>query len=589
METKAIDKPADKADKKVKPPKPVKTGASTRLFAAFYERNRLSFALALILAALSSADNSIVSWILGSVIDAIGASSRSDLSRAAIATAIFLPAYLIVDSLFAVIKSRFVHRGIAQYKSTAFSMLCGKGIGAFSRENTGGYLSALTNDAASIEENYLNRTVALVFNVLRFAFALGMMLYYSPLMTLIVIGLCLVPIIATLAMGGGLTKREKTVSDKNEAFTSRVKDLLGGFSVIKAFKAEKQANVLFSGENADVEESKRSRRTYSGILNSISGVSGGVVQFGIFIIGAIFAINGRITAGTVILFVNLCNCLIGPISVLPEMIASRGAAKALVYKLADKLEDNQAEAGGEVIKSLDGGIEVKELGFCYEEGKSVLHNLSYRFEAGKKYALVGFSGSGKTTLLNLMMGAYDSYSGSLKVGGVELKNADTGSLYESVSLINQSVFLFDDTIRNNITMFSEFLKEAVDSAIRRAGLERVIAERGESYLCGENGVNLSGGERQRISIARALIKNASVLLVDEATSALDNETASLVSNEILSLDGITGIVVTHRLEESLLKKYDAILMLKNGSLAEVGSFDELMEKKGQFYSLFTVQ
>ena len=108
-------------------------------------------------------------------------------------------------------------------------------------------------------------------------------------------------------------------------------------------------------------------------------------------------------------------------------------------------------------------------------------------------------------------------------------------------------------------------------------------------LCGENGVNLSGGERQRISIARALIKNASVLLVDEATSALDNATASLVSNEILSLDGITGIVVTHRLEASLLKKYDAILMLKKGSLAEVGSFDELMEKKGQFYSLFTVQ
>lgn len=589
METKAINKPMDSTKKKVKPQKPVKSVASRRLFAAFFERNKLSFVLALILAAISSADNSIISWILGSVIDAIGASSRSGLTRAAIATAIFLPAYLIVDSLFSIIKSRFVHRGIAQYKSAAFSMLCRKGIGAFSQESTGGYLSALTNDAASIEENYLNRTVSLVFNVLRFAFALGMMLYYSPLMTLIVIGLCLVPIIATLAMGGGLTKREKTVSDKNEAFTSRVKDLLGGFSVIKAFKAEKQANALFSGENADVEESKRSRRAYSGILNSLSGVSGGVVQFGIFIIGAIFAINGRITAGTVILFVNLCNCLIGPISVLPEIIASRGAAKALVYKLADKLEDNQSESGGKAIASLERGIELNGLGFGYEEDKPVLHNLSYRFEAGKKYALVGFSGSGKTTLLNLLMGMHGSYTGSVKVGGVEINEADKNSLYESVSLINQSVFLFDDTIRNNITMFSEFPNEAVDSAIRRSGLERVIAERGEEYLCGENGVNLSGGERQRISIARALIKNASVLLVDEATSALDNETASLVSNEILALSGITGIVVTHRLEASLLKKYDAILMLKNGELAEVGSFDALMDKKGQFYALFTVQ
>lgn len=582
-------KPINKKNKKQRAPKPVKSAASRELFASFYVRNKLKLVFAVVLQVMTAATGAVISWILGAVVDIIAGGSGEGLGRIAIATAVFLPAIFIIEALGQRTKACFVHKGIKQYKNTAFSLLAKKGIGAFAHENTGGYLSAFTNDAASIEDNYLNRTVLLVYYVFSFIISLGMMVYYSPLMTLIVIGLSIVPIVSTIAMGGGLKKREKRVSDINEAFTSRVKDLLGGFSVIKAFKAEKQAKALFASENGETEEAKCSRRSFAGMINALSASAGGVVQFGIFLIGAIFALRGDITAGTVLIFINLCSFVLQPVQAVPEYIASRGAAKALVYKLADKLEDNRSEAGGEVINSLESGIEVKGLGFGYEEDKPVLHNLSFRFEAGKKYALVGFSGSGKTTLLNLLMGAYDSYSGSLTVGGVELKNADMNSLYESVSLINQSVFLFDDTIRNNITMFSEFPKEAVDSAIRRAGLERVIAERGESYLCGENGVNLSGGERQRISIARALIKNASVLLVDEATSALDNETASLVSNEILSLDGITGIVVTHRLEESLLKKYDAILMLKNGSLAEVGSFDELMEKKGQFYSLFTVQ
>ncbi|MBR5947129.1 MAG: ABC transporter ATP-binding protein [Clostridia bacterium] len=576
-------------NKKQKTQKPVKTAASRALFSSFYEKNRLNLAFAVVLQTMTAATGAVISWILGAVMDIIASGSGDGLGRIAIVTAVFLPAIFIIEALAQRTKAFFVHRGIKQYKNTAFSLLAKKGIGTFAHENTGGYLSAFTNDATSIEDNYLNRTVLIVYYVFSFVISLGMMLYYSPLMTLIVIGLSIIPIIVTIVMGGGLKKREKKVSDRNEAFTSRVKDLLGGFSVIKAFKAEKQAKALFASENGETEEAKCSRRSFVGMINALSASAGGVVQFGIFLIGAIFAMRGDITAGTVLIFINLCSFVLQPVQAVPEYIASRNAAKALVYKLADRLDDNQTGAGGEAITSLKDGIELNSLGFAYEEDKPVLSNLSYHFENGKKYALVGFSGSGKTTLLNLLMGTYGDYIGSVKVGGVEMKTADMNSLYESVSLINQSVFLFDDTIRNNITMFSEFPKEAVDSAIRRAGLENVIAERGEGYLCGENGANLSGGERQRISIARALIKNASVLLVDEATSALDNETASLVSNEILNLSGITGIVVTHRLEANLLKKYDAILMLKNGSLAEVGSFDELMESKGQFYSLFTVQ
>lgn len=150
------------------------------------------------------------------------------------------------------------------------------------------------------------------------------------------------------------------------------------------------------------------------------------------------------------------------------------------------------------------------------------------------------------------------------------------------------MFVFNATIQDNITMFSDFPKDRVENAIRLSGLSCVIKEKGADYLCGENGNGLSGGEKQRISIARSLIKNSQVLLVDEATASLDSETAFQVSSAILDLENVTAVVVTHALDESLLKRYDSILTLKNGAVVEEGTFDELIMNKGYFHSLFTV-
>lgn len=233
-------------------------------------------------------------------------------------------------------------------------------------------------------------------------------------------------------------------------------------------------------------------------------------------------------------------------------------------------------------------IELNQVRFGYEEGQTVLDGVSLRFEPGKRYALVGGSGAGKSTLLNLLMGAYDSYEGSITVNGKELREIDTDSLYDLEGLIGQSVFLFDDTIRNNMTMFTDFDDALVSRAAEQAGLSALIREKGESYRCGENGVGLSGGERQRISIARCLLRKTPVLLVDEATAALDAETAAAVTGAILDLEGTTRIVVTHRLEASLLRRYDEIIVLKNGRVCEQGGFEALMAKRGQLYSLFTV-
>ena len=170
----------------------------------------------------------------------------------------------------------------------------------------------------------------------------------------------------------------------------------------------------------------------------------------------------------------------------------------------------------------------------------------------------------------------------------ELREISSSNLFEIESIIQQNVFVFNATIRDNITMFRDFPEERINEAIRLSGLSALIEEKGADYLCGENGSGLSGGEKQRVSIARSLLKKSQVLLVDEATASLDAETAHQVSSAILGLEGVTSIVITHTLEEGLLKQYDSIFTLKNGAVAEAGTFDELIMKKGYFYSLFMI-
>ena len=201
---------------------------------------------------------------------------------------------------------------------------------------------------------------------------------------------------------------------------------------------------------------------------------------------------------------------------------------------------------------------------------------------------MGASGSGKSTLLRLLMASDSAYQGEITFDGVEGRRLRSDSLYRLLSSVEQNVFLFDATIRDNITMFRPFPKEAVDSAIAQAGLTALLQERGEDYRCGEQGSGLSGGEKQRISIARSLLRNASVLLADEVTAALDAETALHVTESILNLQGKTRIVVTHALDAGLLRRYDGILVMKGGRIVEWGTFDALMARKKYLYSLYTI-
>lgn len=554
-----------------------------------YYKNRINFIVTIILTIAMSSLNLMISWLIQQIMDCTANQDMQALVRSAWIVIIVVVIYTIANVMYRAVYPRFLQRAMQQYRDYAFSRLTQKSLRSFSKEGTALYVSALTNDCTSIENNYLAATFTLIELLFCFLGALIMMLYYSPMMLVLAVALSFLPVAVSMTAGNRLTEQEKKISKKNERFVSIVNELLSGFPVIKSFRAETQASRLFSQRNEQAEEAKKNKRRTEQLISLMANDAGIIAQMGIFLAGAWLAISGKgVTAGVVIVFVQLMNYVLNPISQVPLLWSNRKAAIALMEKLSDALLENVREEGREKLNGFSEKIEVKDLTYGYEPESHVLKDLDVQFDAGKSYAIVGGSGSGKSTLLNLLMGSSSNYQGEICIDGVSIKNIESESLYQLMTSVQQNVFVFNDTIRNNVTMFHEFPDKEVTLALERSGLSEFIEKRGEEFVCGENGANLSGGERQRISIARALLRKSPILLVDEATAALDAATARAVSFSILNLVGMTRIVVTHRLEEAILRRYDKILVMKNGTICEQGNFDTLMQQKGQFYSLFQI-
>ena len=211
-----------------------------------------------------------------------------------------------------------------------------------------------------------------------------------------------------------------------------------------------------------------------------------------------------------------------------------------------------------------------------------------KIQKGEKIAIVGMSGSGKSTLLNLLLRFYDVTSGHISIDNQDIQAISPESLYNLMTVVQQDVYIFDATLSANITLNKSFNEEDIRQAVQQSGLESYVLENesGLQALCGENGSNLSGGQKQRLSIARALIRKTPILLLDEATSSLDNQVTTEIENSILEIQDLTALVVTHKLNETILKKYNRILFMKNGVIVEDGSFNDLMNRRGEFYKLF---
>ena len=549
-----------------------------------YKGNIFNFIILTLTSLFQTAALIIVSLMLEKIMAIASSEDLNALYEQFIMFIVLLVSSIIIFILITYLKPKYQKKAITQYKNNINNQILDKSISNFNKHNTSTYISALTNDVHKIEEDYLFSIFDLIANITLFICTIVVMIIYSPLLTISGIVLSLLPFIGVIIVGGKLAVREKEISDQNANFMHFVKDNLIGFSTVKVFKAENKIKELFNKNNTIIEDKKASKTKTLALMEMVQQVLSLVSQLGVFFIGAYIAINsGKIAPSVIMLFVQLMNYIISPLMTVPTLLSKRLSCKPLFKKIEEIIKIEPSENQIETIDSIH-DISISNLNFMYEE-KVILENISYKFEKNKSYAIVGPSGSGKTTLINLLLGKDYNYTGNINYNGTEVRQISQDSLYKISSFVEQNVFVFDDSIINNITMYSNVSDELLNEALLKSGLIDLINEKGKDYRCGENGCNLSGGEKQRISIARALINKSQLLLLDEATSALDNETATHITNNLLEIDNTTKIMITHRLDEGILTKFDEILVMKNGNIVECGNYNELINKNGIFKSL----
>ena len=549
-----------------------------------YKGNIFNFIILTLTSLFQTAALIIVSLMLEKIMAIASSKKLNELYEQFIMFIVLLVSSIIIFILITYLKPKYQKKAITQYKNNIYNQILDKSISNFNKYNTSTYISALTNDVHKIEEDYLFSIFDLIANITLFICTIIVMIIYSPLLTISGIVLSLLPFIGVIIVGGKLAVREKEISDQNANFMHFVKDNLIGFSTVKVFKAEQKIKDLFDKNNNIIEDKKASKTKTLALMEMVQQVLSLVSQLGVFFIGAYISMKThKIAPSVILLFVQLMNYIISPLMSVPTILSKRLSCKPLFKKIEDILQIETCESQTESIESIN-DITISNLSFMYEE-KVILENITHKFEKNKSYAIVGPSGSGKTTLVNLLLGKDHNYTGNINYNDIEVKQISQDSLYKITSFVEQNVFVFDDSIINNITMYSNVSDELLNEVLLKSRLSDLVNEKGKDYRCGENGCNLSGGEKQRISIARALINKSQLLLLDEATSSLDNETSSDITNNLLDINNTTKIMITHRLDEASLKKFDEIVVMKNGNIVEFGTYNELMNKNGIFKSL----
>ena len=556
------------------------------LYRTPFSNGKKWFLISMISMVILSAYNLIISWLLQKIIDLTAGIDKTPFYQLALVSLLSFLVFIVFYFIFRYAHPKFLQTLSTSYKELLFSKILRNNSRTVSEIGSGQFLSKLSNDLKSIEENYFDFYITLIDIGISFVGAIVLMLWYSPVLTMVAIALSILPLLASIPTSKEITKTEKNLSKKNAEFMEFMRDTLSGFSVIKSFQAESELESRFHEENVKIEKAKFFRRFAEENINLLSTAASVVMRLGVFLFGAWLSLsNSHVTPGIVLVFLQLLTFVITPIEKIPSLFANRKAARSLIAQTAELLYEKPDEQEKIEINSLKSAIEVQNLSFSYENNGKALQAVSLIFQAGKKYAIVGASGSGKSTLFKLLTKYSNEYNGKILFDGIDLRNITYSSLSQIISVVQQNVFVFHDSIYNNICLYKSIPEEKFDYVIQKSGLSSLIQQKGKDFSCGANGNKLSGGEKQRISIARALLRNTSILLMDEASSALDEKTADEIMHSILDMPGTTSLVITHRLNSTLLKKYDGICVLHHGKIIEFGPFDELIKNKGLLYSL----
>ena len=447
------------------------------------------------------------------------------------------------------ILEQVLHRTVAQYNA----------------EGDAAYLSLLTTDLRTLYDDYYMSLFSIVFWGGIMLCALAMYLYISPVMLLAILLVTIPPLVLPRRMNERLKATRDAFSLQMAGYTQQLKELLGGFELIRSFLREDAYAALHQKAARKARESELDyQQSLNAMVTNTSLISNLIFPI-VMLVGLFLAFDGRLTMGTVSTAASMANFVITPCHQIAQCLAKVKSSQGIRQRLEAAMAEPQAAEQGEPIGHID-SIQCETVRFAYPNtAEPVLKDASLTVDAAQKVALVGESGCGKSTLAKLLFQYYQDYSGDILFNGRQVRTLDRTALYRRVGYIAQTAYLFHDTIRNNICLHEDFPDEQLAHAIAAAGLTDWVASLpdGLDTVISENGKNLSGGQRQRIGIARLALRSYDLIIADEITASLDPDTSQQVMENLIAMPCMV-VAITHDVAGSFMHQFDKVYRVEHG-------------------------
>ncbi|MCI5839766.1 MAG: ABC transporter ATP-binding protein [Peptoniphilaceae bacterium] len=483
------------------------------------------------------------------------------------------------SSLFS--KEVFIEKAVESLKNKLFKSFMKMDSFSFNEYSDGEKISILTNEVNTLRNDYFENLTLLTGEIFSAFLTIAALFLVNLKVAVFLIFTALLTFIVPKFFNKKLEKYQINLSNMQKEFSQSSKEYIDGYELAKSFKIENVFKDKFEIKNKNLYISIMKSKKWLYLMYMVEIFLSGIT----FLLGMAFGIylvlKNQITVGAVLTAVQLQNNLVSPMSNISEYIAIINSTKALRNK-HDKIMNYKEVENGIEKNNFEKSVKFNNVSFSYTDER-YMENLNIEFLKNKKYAIIGLSGSGKSTILNLLSKRIKVLSGEILIDDMNINEISDKSYFSILSKIDQEVFIFKGTIRENITLYKNYDEDKIISAMKKSGLESYIDIK-DSYQIEEKGKNLSGGEMQRISIARALIRDSEIIVADEIFSALDNENTDKIEKTLLSLDK-TLISVTHRIIIENLKNYDSIIVMNNGKVIFNGDFEELKLNK-KIYNTF---
>lgn len=467
-------------------------------------------------------------------------------------------------------------------------------MGFFNKISYGDILSRVTNDVDTIGQT-LNQSVAtLVSSLTMFLGALLMMLLTNVWMTLAAVAAALLGFGVMIFIVGKSQKYFMQQQRNLGAINGHVEEIYSGHNVVKVYNGEKKAKQEFRRINEELRDSAFKSQMLSGLMRPIMVAIGNLGYVAVCVVGAALAMNGKVSFGVIVAFMLYVRQFTQPLQQFAQgttNLQSAAAASERVFEFLDAEEMEQEVRKTKRLEKAKGQVEFSHVRFAYDQEKGdIIHDFSAKVEPGQKIAIVGPTGAGKSTLVNLLMRFFEINGGSISIDGIPIQEMTRENVHDQFCMVLQDTWIFQGTIRENIVYCKEGVTDRqVEEACKAVGLHHFIQTLPNGYdtVLGDE-MSLSAGQKQQITIARAMVQDAPMLILDEATSSIDTRTELIIQNAMDSLmQGRTSFVIAHRL--STIKNADLILVLKDGDIIESGNHEELMKKDGFYADLYNSQ